>query len=259
MTSAPQFLNSAIVTVPEWMVLKNGRWRSCRLAVRYGAFSHPIGGNCLIDTGYTERTTKGRRSLFLSAYAAILRPKLTADALPKARPDVDTILLTHMHADHVSGLRDYPRARIIARRDGVRSFVEGGAFYRIHHGVFSELLPDNLLARLVALEDLPVTDAPLGLGKGFDVFGDGSVLAVDLPGHMFGHVGYVWTRLDRPLLYAADAQWLMRAIREGRSPGPPAKWIMHDARAALDTARRIAAFAAAGGEVVLCHEPEGPR
>jgi hypothetical protein len=62
--------------------------------------------------------------------------------------------------------------------------------------------------------------------------------------------------LERPLLYAADAQWLMQAIVEDRLPGWPARWTLEDPAAARVSARRISAFAAAGGEVVLCHEPE---
>jgi glyoxylase-like metal-dependent hydrolase (beta-lactamase superfamily II) len=84
-------------------------------------------------------------------------------------------------------------------------------------------------------------------------------LAVALPGHMRGHTGFVWPRLDRPLLYAADSQWLARAVMEDRSPGPPARWIMDDVKADAETRWRIAAFARAGGEVVYCHDAEPIR
>lgn len=256
MNDAPRFPNSAVVRAAERLVLKGGGRQARDLTVRYGSFTHPIGGRCLVDTGYSPRVTSGRRSFFLSAYAAMLRPKLTTDALPKAQPDVDTIMLTHLHADHVSALRDYPGARIYAHGAAVRHFLGVSAFDCIRHGVFRELLPDDFQARMTPLESLRLVAAPLGLGDGWDVFGDASVLAVALPGHMLGHVGYVWTQLDQPVLYAADAQWLMRAIIEDRSPGPPARWIMDDPAAAGETGKRIAAFAAAGGKVVLCHDPE---
>lgn len=256
MSNAPRFPNSAFVRAAERLVLKGGRGDTRDLTVRYGSFTHPVGGRCLVDTGYSPRVTSGRRSFFLSAYANILRPRLTSDALPLAQPDADTILLTHLHADHVSALRDYPGARIYAHGAAVRHFLDASAYGRIRHGVFRELLPDDFQARLTPLETLPPVAAPLGLGEGRDVFGDESVLAVELPGHMLGHVGYVWTQLDQPVLYAADAQWLMRAIIEDRSPGPPARWIMDDPGAAAETGKRIAAFAAAGGKVVLCHDPE---
>lgn len=259
MSTRPVFRNSAFVRAPERFVLRGGRWRSIDLPVRYGVFDHPRVGRCLIDTGYTARVTQGRRSLPLSLYAQILQPRLQPDALPGAAPKIDTILLTHLHADHVSALLDYPDAAIFANGAGVDHFLDGTEFGRVRHGVFGELLPDNLRSRIIRFETLPAVEAPLGLGRAHDVFGDGEVLAVALPGHMRGHTGFVWPRLDRPLLYAADSQWLARAVMEDRSPGPPARWIMDDVKADAETRWRIAAFARAGGEVVYCHDAEPIR
>lgn len=250
------FPNSATVIAPEGFLLWGGRWNMISLPIRYGRFDHPAGGKCLVDTGYSERVTKGDRSLPLRMYAAILRPRLTSDILPRARPHVDTILVTHLHADHVSALRDYPAARIFIDRQSLKTFLQGSAFRRVRHGLFKELLPENLLERCVDYSDCAQVNAPMGLGLAADVFGDGSVLAVPLPGHMKGHTGILWTARPVPLLYAADAEWLYEAIRSGRSPGYPARAILDDVAAARDTADRIRTFVASGGEVVLCHDPE---
>lgn len=236
--------------------MRGGRWRAIRLAVRYARFTHDTAGPCLIDTGYSRRVTSGRRSLSLTLYAAILRPRLTDQALPDAAPGIRTILLTHLHADHVSALRDYPQARIIADIDAAQHFLNASAVTRTRHGVFRELLPPDLPGRITPLHALPVTEAPCGLGPARDVFGDGSVLAVPLPGHMRGHTGFLFTQFDQPLLYAGDAGWLARAVRETRPPGPPARWILDDPKADAETAARLNAFAEAGGCIVLCHDPE---
>ncbi len=253
------FPNSAVVRVPERLVLKGGRWTPVDLAVRYGLFTHARAGTCLIDTGYSARVTRGRRSLPLRLYAAILRPRLSATTLPESVPDAGTILLTHLHADHVSALRDYPDARLIGDADALDHFLAAGAIGRTRHGVFRDLLPDDLRARLTPLESLPMVEAPFGLGSARDVFGDGEVLAVPLLGHMRGHTGYLFAKQTPALLYAGDADWLAQAIREGRSAGAPARWILDDPAAGRETARRLNAFAAAGGRIVLCHDPEpGP-
>lgn len=254
MSARPAFPNSATVHVPERLVLRGGAWRQIDLAVRYGLFDH-ASGRCLVDTGYSARVIAGRRSPELCAYAALIRPRLEKAALPAHAPNVSTILITHFHADHVSALLDYPDARIVADGEALDALLTADWFARVRCGFFSELLPADLRARLVRLEHLPLVEAPLGLGPARDVFGDGQVLAVPLPGHMRGHTGYLWAGPERPLLYAADAQWLRRAVMEDRQPGPPACWIMHDAEVARATARRIAEFARSGGEVVFCHEP----
>ena len=254
---APDFPNSAVVRVPERLVLKGGRWTRIDLPVRYGVFEHPVQGTCLIDTGYTEHVTRAKgRSLPLRVYAGLLRPQLADTALPRAKVDPMVVLLTHLHADHVSGLRNYPDARIYAHGGGVEHFLQAGWYGRTRHGVFAELLPDDLMARLVATESLPEVDGPLGLGACHDVFGDGSVLCVPLPGHMRGHVGFVFPNQSPPLLYAGDATWLARAIREGREPGPPARWILDNVAETRESAQKLLAFAAAGGRVVHCHDPE---
>lgn len=250
------FPDSAGVTVPEALVLRGGRWRPVRLAVRYGRFTHPVAGICLIDTGYSPRVTRGKRSLPLIVYSAILRPRLTDEALPRACPQAGTILLTHLHADHVSALKDYPDACIFADLESARHFLQAGRFERSRHGVFRELLPDNLLSRITPLSSLPEIEAPFRLGPARDVFRDGSVLAIPLPGHMRGHTGYLFAGLDPPLLYAGDASWLARAIHETRPPGPPARWVLQDPAANTETAARLHAFVASGGRMVLCHDPD---
>ncbi|WP_291844563.1 MBL fold metallo-hydrolase [Maricaulis sp.] len=257
MIEALDFPNSATVRAPEFLVLQGGRRRMLDIPVRYGVFRHTKVGTCLIDTGYSARVTGGTRSLALRIYNALLRPRLTDQALPGARPDASTIILTHLHADHIAALRDYPGARILADRTALEHYLAMGS-RRLRHGVFAELLPDNVLERVEDIHDLRQARAPLGLGPGRDVFGDGSVLAVPLPGHMRGHVGLCFARFDPPLLYAADAQWLHRAVMEDRLPGPPAAWVYDDAATTRDSARRIRAFVEKGGQVVYCHDPDIP-
>lgn len=252
----PRFPNSAFVRAPERLVLRDGRWKMLDIPIRYGRFDHPIGGRCLVDTGYSRRVTSGRRSIPLSLYASILSPKLTNEALPAAAPEIDTILLTHLHADHISALNDYPAARLYADGGAVGHFLAASRVSQVRHGMFAELLPRGFSLRLISFSSLPLVEAPLGLGPARDVFGDGSVLAVHLPGHMKGHTGIVWTQFDPPILYAADAEWLRAAVMEDRQPGAPARWILDDPAAGRETAARIAGFANAGGRVVFCHDPE---
>lgn len=254
----PTFPNSAFVRAPERLVLRGGDWRAIDIPVRYGRYSHAKAGGCLMDTGYSPRVTQGPRSLPLQLYASILRPSLQKDTITQQPSGIANILLTHLHADHISALRDVPDAKIYANGSGVDHFLNASELARVRHGVFAELLPDDFAQRLIRFETLPTIEAPLGIGQAWDVFGDGDVLAVPLPGHMRGHTGFVWPNLARPLLYAGDAQWLARAVMEDRAPGAPARWIMDDVEADKDTRRRIAAFARAGGEVMYCHDPAPP-
>ncbi|WP_296817419.1 MBL fold metallo-hydrolase [Brevundimonas sp.] len=255
-----EFPTSALVAAPERLVLKDGSKAVLKLPVRYGLFLRN-GRPALIDTGYTSRVTEGPRSLALKLYAGALQPRLQADGLMAAAlaahrfepSDVSDVIITHFHADHVSGLRDLPNARFHASAAGYERLKRAGALGRLRHGVFFELLPVDFADRLTAFEAARRVEAPLGLGPAADLFGDGSVLAVDLPGHAAGHHGVLFAG-DPPVLYAADAQWMMAAF-DDRAPGLPASLVAEDLAAARDTDGRIRRFREAGGRVVLCHDP----
>ena len=169
---------------------------------------------------------------------------------------LELVIDTHLHADHVSALRDYPEAVLMADAASVSHFLRAGWLGRTHKGCFAELLPDDLASRVVPFDSCARAEAPLGLGEGFDLFADGSVLAVPLPGHMRGHTGFVFTGGATPILYAADADWLRGAILEDRSPGFPASLVLHDKAAARETTSRIRRFVELGGDLVLCHDPD---
>ncbi|HVZ29327.1 MAG TPA: MBL fold metallo-hydrolase [Asticcacaulis sp.] len=252
----PIFANSATVIVPEHLVLARGSARRLRLGVRFGVFVHPTQGPVLIDTGYGPEVTSGKRSFPLWFYALILKPRLEEQPetvlkrLGFATEDVKTVFITHFHADHVSGLRRFSNARFIAA--GWEMLRRRTPFDQLRHGVFTELLPADFEARLTPLESLPTVTLPYGLGEGRDVFGDGSILSLPLPGHALGHTGLIWP--DAKLIYAADAQWLRQAMRENRPPKGPARWVYEDEaemRQSLDVLRRAEA---AGCDIVFCHD-----
>jgi glyoxylase-like metal-dependent hydrolase (beta-lactamase superfamily II) len=243
------FHTQARIPVPARLVLAKGRGR-LDLAVRFGLLERPGMAPVLIDAGWPERGTG--EGLALGIYRALLRPRVdpsksVAAILGGRTPSA--LLLTHLHADHLGpahSLRGVPihapaHALARARRHPLRA---------LRHGVMAELLPDTVI-------DL-AGEAPLpfGLGRGRDVLGDGSVFSVPLPGHADGHTGLLFPAFDPPVLYAADVQWVWTAIAENRPPRGPARAVYDDASAAMESLARVRAFAAMGGRVVLCHDPD---
>jgi glyoxylase-like metal-dependent hydrolase (beta-lactamase superfamily II) len=258
----PLFANSAWVKTTERMVLRGGRRRKINLQVRYGIFVHPVAGLTLIDTGYGPSTTAGdQRSWALKAYNWLIPSRLNTqgsldhalNSLGYSVADVRNVIITHFHADHVSELSRFPNARVYGRKSALVGITKCASLTNLRHGVFSELIPGDLIDRIVDVESLPTTPIPHGLGRGHDIFSDGSVITVDLPGHADGHFGLCFPRASTPLLYAVDAQWMIPALT--RIP-VLASWVVaqsyRDLKASAD---RVAAFQKAGGDVVLCHDP----
>ncbi len=258
----PLFPNSAIVRVPERFVLRGGSAQRVAVGVRYGLLFHPQHGPVLIDTGYGPRATSAPgRSAVLRLYGAVLRPELVPDQLPLAQlqalgygaDDVQRIVVTHFHPDHIAALRDFPRAQFVTSGAAWQRVRAMRPFTRIRNGIFRELLPDDFEARVLPLETTAPRPLPFGLGSGFDVFGDGTCLAVDLPGHAIGHFGLLWPDLDPPLLYAVDTTWLAAALPD-RLPRGPAGLVYADDAAMQQSARLVRRARDAGCRVLLCHD-----
>lgn len=255
----PIFANSATVRAPERLMLRGGRWQSLDLHVRYGLYLSETAGPVLIDTGYTRHAVSDPgRSLGLRAYSVALRPKLLAEGQPEAvlarfnlrRKDVTRVIVTHFHADHVSGLSQFPNARFTVSAWGWISLQAKSRFDNLRHGIFPELLPPDFADRVDLVEAAPAAQH----SKGHDLLGDGSILSLPLPGHADGHFGLIFPQLPRPLLYAVDAQWLRDALPKDRRPGFPSRLIAADPNA-LDASSDLVETFVRHGDVVLCHDP----
>lgn len=257
--TAPIFANSALVAAPERLVLRGGSWRPRPLWVRYGLY---LGGTApiLIDTGYTPQLFENRGA-GLRLYAKLLTPRLLPEAQPEAflarfglvPDDITTLIVTHFHADHVSGLSLFNRARFLASGRAWSALQNRSSLANLRHGIFARLLPSDFAERLDPIESRPPTTALAAPAR--DLLGDGSVLSVDLPGHAEGHFGLLFPKLAAPLLYAVDAQWRREALEPDRRPGFPATLIADDRVALARSTDRVRQFAAGGGDVVLCHDP----
>jgi glyoxylase-like metal-dependent hydrolase (beta-lactamase superfamily II) len=142
-------------------------------------------------------------------------PTITAlSQLPHA-PRLDFALPTHAHWDHVSGLLDFPDLPVHLHR-AEHDWVTSGPVAPVG-GV-----RDSLRDRRIVQYDL---DGPpvLTFTKSHDLFGDNSVLLVNLPGHTPGSVGVLVHTSRGWILIAGDAAWhelQIEAVRQKSSyPG----------------------------------------
>lgn len=263
-TEGPRFFTTSILPVRRSLVLAKGGRELVPLRVRVGYFHHPALGHTLIDTGYSRHVVDphgagpGRRDRLLSVYRLLLRPTLVAPAplgLGLARlglrpGDIDTVIVTHFHADHIGGLMDLPRARIVCSKAAWEHLTGSGTLANAVHGVFTSLLPDDLEARVAFVEDMGRSEA----WGGRDLAGDGSVVSIDVSGHLAGQIGLLFPALDPPLVYGADVQFCRQAVEEGRAPGPPASLVAHDRAAARRSTARVRDLMERGFDALMCHD-----
>ncbi len=216
----------------ERFVRRGGAWRTIEFPSSVAVIPNPDGGVALFDTGYAPRFHAATERLPYRLYAALLPVTCTeADsAVTQLRgrgvepEQVRLIVLSHLHGDHVAGLRDFPEARIVigdgALADGWR---DRSAWTNTGHGFVPSLLPDDIEERLLPLSELEV--GPTGLDgrlrNGYDLFGDGTAFVLPLPGHTDGHLG-LWLpgEGEDGVLLVGDAAWSERAHTHGELPLP---------------------------------------
>jgi len=247
---------------PECVALRGGRWRAVEFPALVGLVLHPS-GPLLFDTGYSPRFLEATRRLPERLYRWTTPLRLPAEetlaaqlALHGLAPgDVRGVFVSHFHADHVAGLGDLPHAQVWSSDAALRHATGLGRLAGLRRAVLPALLPPDLGARHVALDARPRRDLPgrwSVLGAGHDLLGDGSLLAVPLPGHARGQAGLLLrAEDDREVLLAADAAWSLRALRENRPPAWPARLVIDDWRAYCATLARLGPLASAEDVRVL--------
>lgn len=176
-------------------------WSDETLPVNVFLIEHPE-GLCLVDTGQTAEATRPgyfdrwypffRLSRFELSAVDEVAAQLAATGFSPS--DVRWVVLTHMHTDHVGGVRAFTESEVVVNRDewqpaqGLMGRLRG---YQPQHW------PRGIGPRVVDLS------GP-GVGpfvRSYDVVGDGSVLMVPLPGHTLGHTGLL-------VLEHGEPRWL---------------------------------------------------
>ncbi len=137
--------------------------------------------------------------------------------------DVRHLIVSHLHADHVGALRDFPAATFHLDAGAYPPLRGLKGVRAVRRAFLPELLPDDFEARSRALtfEAAPSDFAPFE--RVADVFGDGSVYALPVPGHAPGMIALVVRTPGGLTLLASDAAWSVRALREGGEVHPLAR------------------------------------
>lgn len=158
--------------------------------------------------------------------------------------NIQYVILSHFHADHIGGIRDFPQAKFIYLQSAYDSVKHRKGFSALRAAFLPDLLPSDFEQRALPIDETQLVSLPASypFKRGLDVFGDGSVIAVDLPGHADGQIGVLLTTEKQPYFLCADAVWSSRAYRECVAPHWVAGLIMDDRRAYQDSFWRVHDF-----------------
>lgn len=146
--------------------------------------------------------------------------------------DIDFVLATHLHWDHVRGVRDLPSDTPVRLAEGE---LESMGAHPTSIGIVPGLLDDHDV-QPYALDGPAVST----FTRSHDIFGDGSVVAVDLAGHTIGSAGVLLATPAGPVLLAGDAAWHRLQVDMLREKAPfPGELVDYDRDAAFAVLHRL--------------------
>ena len=223
-------LTAGFCTCPEHIAIQGGRWHNIRFPAMFALLEHPRLGAMLFDTGYSYRffdeTRRFPNRLYRMLTPVTLREEQLAVnqlALRNLRPsDITCIFISHFHADHIAALADFPQADYVYLPSAFDSVRKLHGMAALSHAHLPGLIPADFTERTNPINisesvSLPPEYAPFT--RGFDLLGDESLLAVELPGHAYGQMGLIARdESGATFFFIADAAWLGASLAENRPP-----------------------------------------
>jgi N-acyl homoserine lactone hydrolase len=180
---------------------------------------HPQRGTFFVDTGVERAFTADPSHALIHglmgslAKLERLHPLVDTDSLVRRAGPLSGVFLTHLHADHVLGMRDIPANTPV--------YVgPGDAHAHSFMNLLTRGLYDQALEHKGALREIDFTKDASGRFAGVrDVFGDGSLWTLWLPGHTPGSLSYLVRSTQGPVLLTGDVCHTAWGWRHGVEPG----------------------------------------
>jgi glyoxylase-like metal-dependent hydrolase (beta-lactamase superfamily II) len=181
---------------------------------------HPSAGPLLIDTGYHPSVGMEPQENLGRLGARLFRARGVDGGVPARLRDLRldpyrlrTVVMTHLHSDHASGVAEFPEATFVVDEREWSAAGAGGLREGYRHQQFDHAFDWRTLDYNGAL-----SEGLSPFGRTVDLFGDGSVRLVSTPGHTLGHQSVLLRLRDRDALVCGDAAYLRRTIDEDAMP-----------------------------------------
>ncbi len=241
-----QLLEAGFCTHCQRMTLNKGLFQKSEYPALCALIKHPTKGYLLFDTGYSQNFYQETQHFPFSLYAYLtpvyLQKTVKEQLIEQGiQPEeINYIIISHFHADHIGGLMDFPNAQFICHPQAINEIKGKKGFKALTQGFLPGLLPNDFYERLVLLDQqeqsLPANLAPFS--HGFDLFADQSLYAIHLPGHAAGQIG-LFFQAEEATFLIADSCWHQESFQNLHYPSQLTYLIHHDKKAYIETIKKL--------------------
>jgi glyoxylase-like metal-dependent hydrolase (beta-lactamase superfamily II) len=230
--------------------VKGAKNTNIKFHALFGLIMHPDFGWIIFDTGYTERFYKETKFFPNKIYALATKVHIIANEEIKEQlntlginaQDIKHVVISHFHADHIGGLKDFTNATIYCSKTAYQEAKNTPSLLAFSKGILKGLIPDDIENRLKFIEDFAIKKEDEIFSFRYDLFNDDSIYVYNLPGHAAGQIGILLKTEKNSYFLIADACWDKKAYLDLALPHPIVKLFFNSWRDYKESVFKIRQF-----------------
>jgi N-acyl homoserine lactone hydrolase len=228
------------------------------IVIYFHALRHPTRGLFIVDTGVERAFVSApERALVRGVVAKLAKLdtlRVNVDLktwLGRQAQPLSGVFLTHMHLDHILGMPDVPRGTPVFTGPGEARAA--GAL-----NLFTRPITDRAFEGHATIAQWQFQPDPQQRFRGVvDIFGDGTLWALHVPGHTPGSTAYLARTPKGPVLMLGDASHTSWGWEHGVEPGEFSKDLKQSAESLAELEALVQRHPQI--DVRLGHQPHGQR
>jgi glyoxylase-like metal-dependent hydrolase (beta-lactamase superfamily II) len=243
-------IETSSIYASEALVFKGGRLKKRRIVHGAVYIEHPK-GNLLFDAGLGENIDKTYSEEMPRFSRLFFKYKMKRSAWATLKDSqkegtVKYIIPSHLHWDHSGGIKDFPAAIVMVPEDEKHEADTDknklGTYFRSDFN-------GDVKWKFIQFKDSAYEFSE----KSLDVFGDGSLILVPLPGHTCGSTGlFINLPSGKRYFFTGDLTWAAEAFdRKAPKHFFPRKIVDKNPVLVLDQIKKIADWKKDHPEVIL--------